>query len=318
VPELPERIAGVAVSTAYRSCVGLAAGGDFLDVIALDEARVAVIVGDVAGHDRESVIPTALVHYTVRAYVAAGLEPRDALRLTDRAVQSRLGSAFTTVLVAIYDGEESTLRYATAGHPVPIVVGEPADHAVAALTPPPIGLGPRMGFRQTEIGIPPGARICLFTDGLTDLTVQDGQPLGRDGVRVELERLGDAADAAALLELLTHSHRSRDDVTVCLLDPSSAASLPLLIEDLDLDSDRARDPALATLLEARGLGPDDVARATAAAVDVTRAGPARLTLRCSSVGASWTVDPVGSRTPPGRTEDAQLLSQFVHFVPNRI
>ena len=177
------------VSAAYRSCEGLAAGGDFLDLLALDHERIAVIVGDVSGHDRDSVTATALVHYTVRAYVAAGLEPRDALRLTDEALTDRLGSRYATVLVGIYDDERGTLRYAVAGRRRRSSTVSGRDHVIEALTPAPIGLGPRTGYRQTEVGIEPGARICLFTDGLTDSRNGGGELIGREGLRAQLERL---------------------------------------------------------------------------------------------------------------------------------
>lgn len=320
VPELPDSIAGVGVSAAYRSCAGLAAGGDFLDVLELDEERIAVIVGDISGHDRDAVTVTALVHYTVRAYIAAGLQPRDALRLADRALGGRLGSHYATVLVAIYDGRESTLRYATAGHPPPIVLGGGPDHVVEALTPPPIGLGPPTGFRQTQIGVPAGAGVCLFTDGLVEARGAEGELLGREGLALALEGLGNDERAEELLARVLGAAAPRDDMTVCLLEPAAAAGSALVVEELELDRERAEVPALVDLLSACGLGADETDRARTAVAKAAGQAPVRLIVRRCETGASWSVD--GSRprsaADPGRPIDAQELGQYVQLVPNRI
>src|SRR5690606_17908630 len=100
LPQVPERIGDVEISVAYRPKDGPAAGGDFHDVIALGGDRIALMVGDVSGHGREALTITALAHYTVRAYLEAGLEPREAMRLADEALGGKLGDDFVTVVAA--------------------------------------------------------------------------------------------------------------------------------------------------------------------------------------------------------------------------
>ncbi len=182
LPTIPKRIADSQISVAYRAADGPAAGGDFHDVLALDGDRVAIVVGDVCGHGREALTITALIHYTVRAYLEAGLAPRVALRLADQALGDKLDDDFATVLAAIYDPEDSTLEYSTAGHHPPIVLGAGCDHAIIELTPAPIGAGPTTGFRQTRISLPPASRVCFFTDGLVEHRRDGEAMLGREGL----------------------------------------------------------------------------------------------------------------------------------------
>ena len=85
---------------------------DFYDAVALRDGRVGLIIGDVSGHGRTSIAQTALVRFTVRAYLVAGLEPRDALKLSQSALEDKLGDDFVTVMLAVFDPNSSTLTYA--------------------------------------------------------------------------------------------------------------------------------------------------------------------------------------------------------------
>ncbi len=190
LPSVPEQMGNVALSLAYKPAEGPAAGGDFHDVVPLGDGRFGVIVGDVSGHGRDALAATALVHYTVRAYLTAGLEPRLALRLTDQVLDGSLGDDFATVLAATYDPAASTLSYATAGHPAPIVIGDRSR---------PRGRSPDLtadrhrtvhGQSSDDRLRTPGSRICLFTDGLTESRGEDESLLERDGLIRILERGG--------------------------------------------------------------------------------------------------------------------------------
>lgn len=135
LPTPRERLGPVGVSVAYRPADGPGAGGDFYDVFALGDGRIAVIVGDISGHGRPALPHTALVRYTLRAYLEAGLSPREAVRTAGAVLDRQLAGSFATVVAATYHPRARTLTYACAGHPPPLVLG--AARAGAGQAPLP-------------------------------------------------------------------------------------------------------------------------------------------------------------------------------------
>lgn len=292
LPAVPDRVGEVAVSAAWRPAEGPAAGGDFHDIFTLQNGRVAVIVGDVAGHGRAALAPTALVHYTVRAYLEAGLSPRTALGLTDQAIGKKLGGSFATALAAIYDPQTSTLTFATSGHPVPLVLGNEAQLATATLTPAPIGIGRPSGGRQTSVSIRHGSAICFFTDGVVEARGEDGL-VGREGLAEAQRELGGPTDANQVLDHLAgRTGPASDDMTVCLINPDGAAGDGRIVEELEIARAMERPEHLAQLLSERGLAPEEAERAIEASRSWT-ATPALALLRIeqSQSATSWEIIP---------------------------
>lgn len=257
LPEVPERVGPLAASVAYRPADGPAAGGDFYDVFEMEDGRIGVVLGDVAGHGREALARTAMLRYTLRAYLETGLEPRTTLRLGGETLDHNLAS-FATAVVAVYDPAAATLTYSCAGHPPPILLG-PASHTpITVCSAPPIGVGERTGDRQTTVMLPQGSVVCFFTDGLPEARVA-GNLLGRDCL-VELVRdLGDKGTAEDLLESVRrHVDHTPDDMAAAILRPviTLAGARPTRLEELELREDGETD--LRRFLDACGVPPAEI------------------------------------------------------------
>ncbi|MFL5883635.1 MAG: PP2C family protein-serine/threonine phosphatase, partial [Thermoleophilaceae bacterium] len=189
LPDVPARIGALETSVGYRPADGPAAGGDFYDVFEIQGGRVAVIVGDVCGHGRQALAQTALIRYTLRAYMDAGLGPRAALQVAGRALANDIAGELTTVVVAVYDPDEAALTYACAGHEPPILLGPAAHEPVVGGAAPPLGAGIETGIRETRVPLPAGATACFFTDGLVEARVNGGL-VGRAKLTEMLSELG--------------------------------------------------------------------------------------------------------------------------------
>lgn len=299
LPEVPERLGTLGISAAYRPADGPGAGGDFYDAFTIDSDRVAVIVGDVSGHGREALGHTTLVHFTLRAYLEAGLEPRTALQLAGHALGDDLGDDFATVVVARWDAGSGTLSYASAGHPPPIFVPAPSGHEpITNFASPPIGVGLPTGRRQSTVALPAGSVACFHTDGLIE--ARDGDELlGRERLAGLLEALGRRAKADALLDRVADvSDRTDDDMAACVLSPrQSKPQPPFWVEEVELEGSDARHPELARFLLACGLDEADAAEATEAAQEeLERIGGAVLSVRHHDGSTRWEVGPRGVET----------------------
>ena len=285
LPVAPARLGPVGTSVAYRPAAGPGAGGDFYDVFALEDGQLAVIVGDVSGHGRSALPHTALVRFTLRAYLEAGLSPRDALQTAGAVLERQLGGVFATVVAATYQPRERVLVYACAGHPPPIVLGGAADaRAIAPVTlaaAPPIGVGMRTGTRQTVISVPGRSQVCFYTDGLTEARV-DSELFGTERLLDTIAALGPDATAPAILDSVAESVDARpDDMAACLLSVEGDEQQPaVVVEELELDREEAESERTQRFLLACGLERHEVAEVVrSAAAAAGRAGTVVLELR---------------------------------------
>lgn len=180
---LPEQNA---LDVAYRYLPAQAGvGGDWFDVIPLSGARVALVVGDVVGHGLHAAATMGRLRTTVHNFSTLDLPPDELLGHLDELVvrmdqdEEAGGAGITgaTCLYAIYDAVSGRCSVARAGHPGPALVLP--DGTVEFPEIPaglPLGIG-GMPFQATELEVPEGSRLVLYTDGLIerrDRDIDDG------------------------------------------------------------------------------------------------------------------------------------------------
>lgn len=213
-------------------------GGDWFDVIPLSSARVALVVGDVAGHGLHATAMMGRLRSAVRALADLDLEPEELLaHLDDLVLQVAAeaeseepgngdtgiplpgGPAGATCLYAVYDPVARQCVMASAGHPPPAVVTPDGTVDWVDLSPgPPLGVG-GWPFEAAERDLTPGSVLALYTDGL----IERGEGDIDEGMRDLADRL---VRAAVLERPLRHARhdivedlppgRLKDDVTLLL------------------------------------------------------------------------------------------------------
>lgn len=287
LPAPPTGAGPLSASVAFKPADGPAAGGDFYDVFTLEGGTIAAIVGDVSGHGREALPHTALVRFTLRAYLEAGLSPREALSTAGAVLERQLEGALATAVLATYHPRERTLVYASAGHPPPIVLGRRPLQPLAASSAPPIGAGMTTGTRQTVVSLPGAAQVCLHTDGVTD--ARAGSELyGSERLARALAGLGPRATASQLLERVSEQTDARpDDMAACLLSLQGKPAEPVtLVQELELHDGANVCARAERFLLACGLDLGESARvAREACARAEQTGSALIEARPSGPGA---------------------------------
>jgi hypothetical protein len=234
VPEVPLELDGLSVSVAHRAAEGPGGGGDFYDVFSPEPGKVAVVLGDVVGHGHEALTDAALMRYTLRAYLLAGLEPRATLALAGQVLTDPGSDRYVTAVIGVFDAHSGDLTYATAGHPTPIILDSYEPPLICPC--PAISCSLRTGRRQTKVSLQPGARVCFFSDGLTEARTEGGL-LGRDRLCEVLTELGARAPAADLLQAIRADAEScPDDMSACIVLPlTGPVETVSHVEELEAD-----------------------------------------------------------------------------------
>ncbi len=147
----------------------LQVGGDWYDLVELDDGRIALVVGDCVGHGLGAATVMGQLRSACRALLLENPSPAAALSGLDRFAARLPGAECTTVFCAVLDPATAELVYSCAGHPPPILVR--ADGAAETLEDGrtiPIGLRTDHPRSQARRVIPPRATLLLYTDGLVE------------------------------------------------------------------------------------------------------------------------------------------------------
>ncbi|MCM3920685.1 serine/threonine-protein phosphatase [Frankia sp. AiPs1] len=129
------------------------ASGDWVDVFGLDDGRLAICVGDAAGHGSQAAAFAGRVRAVLRRRLLAGEEPDAAVSGTvgEVAGLGDLGEMFATAFVAIADPSTGRVVYVNAGHPPAVHLTRRAAHPTrSSADPGPVAPGPAPGPASTS------------------------------------------------------------------------------------------------------------------------------------------------------------------------
>jgi serine phosphatase RsbU (regulator of sigma subunit) len=201
------------------------AGGDYYDVLPIDDHRFAIVVADVSGHGAPAAIVMAMIRAVLHTCGAILHDPVAVLHHLNRHFEFLWDTAmFATVVYGVLDLERRTWRSIRAGHPPPLLVrpGHP-------VVPARVGEARMLLFGELaslvaeEQPLACGDRLVLYTDGLTDRQGPDGQFFDADRLAAALER--HATDGPVTLverlvvevEVFTGGREADDDQTVLVV-----------------------------------------------------------------------------------------------------
>ena len=162
-------------------------GGDWYDAFVTSAGLTSLVIGDVAGHDRDAAVSMAQVRNTLRGVGhALGEPPAAVLSALDRAMRDLgVDALATAVLATVEQSPEQaqqglrTVRWSNAGHPPPLLLHTDGRIEELATERAELMLGVDPAARRTEtvVTVRRGATLLLYTDGLVegrDLPLDEG------------------------------------------------------------------------------------------------------------------------------------------------
>ena len=172
----PPRIPHASVVVRYVPAVEAArVGGDWYDAFLQRDGTPVLVIGDVVGHDTAAAAAMGQLRGLLRGIAHfSGAGPAEVLRGLDEAMAQMHDETMATAAVARLepgdDGRWSRLRWASAGHPPPLVLTP--DGGIAVLGGPigDVMLGVDHDADRAEVVTPiaPGSTVLLYTDGLVE------------------------------------------------------------------------------------------------------------------------------------------------------
>lgn len=217
LPTLP----GVRVTGRYLPGTrGMDIGGDWYDAIPIGD-EVALIVGDVEGHNVAAAATMGQLRSAMRAFVIAGHQPKDVVAGTNRLLLDLDPALLASCCYARLQPRSGIVRIVRAGH-CPPLLRLPDGHAEILDAPggPLLGVEATPDYPESERHLVPGSVLTLYTDGLIERRDSDiGSGIGR--LRDSLARMGgnrleDLADG--LLRDACQSLDRADDIALLLTE----------------------------------------------------------------------------------------------------
>jgi PAS domain S-box-containing protein len=210
LPQLP----GVQVAARYLpGGMGADVGGDWYDVLPLEDGRIGIAIGDVAGHGLRAAALMGQLRNSLRAYAIEGHGPAAVVDRLNRLVRDLEQGWMATLLYMVLSPDDSEIRFANAGH-MPALVLEMGDaRFIDTDRGPPLGVGADEEYTEAVQEVHPGSTLILYTDGLVE---QPGVALDLMLARLARHALAGPDDPDALCDHLVREQvgegQPRDDV----------------------------------------------------------------------------------------------------------
>lgn len=217
IPSLP----GVRIETEYIAAAkGVEIGGDWYDAFLLDDDRLAISVGDVAGHGLKAATAMGSLRQAIRTAAREHDEPGAVLGVANRMICAEHWETLATAFYGTLDLRSGMLVYANAGHPPPLLVAGPQTEYLGCegLI---LGVDERTEFPMCRRQMTQGQILVLYTDGLIEIEHD------------LLKGMEDLQRAAGLIEPATNAAKAiRERITARLAPSDDCAILSLHLTTL--------------------------------------------------------------------------------------
>ncbi|MCL2352377.1 MAG: fused response regulator/phosphatase [Firmicutes bacterium] len=172
IPDVDMDFRGIRFLSHYMPALYI--GGDFYDVVKLNETSMGVVIGDVSGHGISAALLTAMLHLMIRNITAVYYNPDQFLYILNNEMckifESSGSEVYATVFAAVIDTKERKVYYSNAGHVYPAYLdAESLTVSELAASGVPVGLMRDSRYEFKTRSYHENDMIVFYTDGLVDV-----------------------------------------------------------------------------------------------------------------------------------------------------
>ncbi len=199
-------------------------GGDYYDVVEVDESCWATVVADVSGKGVSSALLASLLQGAfLTTSQSSEVMARRVERINRFLNERTQGSKYATVFYCLLD-RSGRLHYINGGHCAPILISQSGRYEYLEATSMPVGMLPEAEFQVEEKQLSPGDRIVIYTDGVTEAQNPRGEFFSRKQLR-EIVVAHAGNDCAALHDAVLRTLKNfisdapqADDITLVVVE----------------------------------------------------------------------------------------------------
>ena len=185
IPDIP----GIRLAVSYETFGQV--GGDLYDFIPLNgrSDQWCIFIGDASGHGPSAAVVAAMVQTTLHHCAADSPGPAALFHIMNqRLCRKRIEGSFVTAFLGFYDVSKRQLKYASAGHPPPMLPSASGSQTrfLNAAGGLPLGIEEDACFDEIAVELYPGDKLLLYTDGISEARSPDGTMFGAEGIERSL------------------------------------------------------------------------------------------------------------------------------------
>ena len=158
-------------------------GGDWYDFIPFSDGCWGLVLADVSGKGTAAALLMSATRAMLRSLTDTCSSPAETLsKLNKLMVEDFPSGRFVTLIYAILDPKNRTLKFASAGHLAPLLVEGDRARFLQSDAGTPLGLS-KTSFSESEIHLKEGSQLVLYSDGITEAAGFDDEEYGPERLR---------------------------------------------------------------------------------------------------------------------------------------
>jgi serine phosphatase RsbU (regulator of sigma subunit) len=164
--EIPH-VKGLEIHGEYQPCFEV--GGDYFDIIPIDEDRTALVIADVSGKGVGAALLMSNLQASLKMSISFSLPLPDIVNKINKMIfDNSLASQFITFFICLWDDKTKILEYINAGHNPPLILT--TRNRTKKLSPTGIGLG----IKENQVYKSKRVKMCIndvlviYTDGIEE------------------------------------------------------------------------------------------------------------------------------------------------------